>query len=108
MPPIANFSTVNSQIYNPQLKSTQKVRISQSLVSNLVALVIVHEPDTKKWLLQLVPSLLNKVHVDFWEGIHEKCIILYESSDHVVACGFYGMCFTTSKISTRITLYQFI
>ena len=55
----------------------------------------------KKWLL--LPSLLNKVHVDFWGDMHPSS---YHSIDHVVACGFCGMCFTTSEISTRITLYQ--
>ena len=60
----------------------------------------------KKW--PPVPCLLNKVHVDFWEGMHPTSWKMYDSIDLMVACGFYGMCFTTSKISTRITLYQFI
>jgi len=50
-----------------------------------------------------VPSLLNKVHVDFWEGMHPSSWKMYDSIDHVVACGFYGIYFTTSKISTRNT-----
>ena len=59
---------------------------------------IVHEPDTKKMAAGvLVPSLLNKVHVDFWEGIHPNSWKMYDSTDHVVACGFYGMCFNTSR-----------
>ena len=51
----------------------------------------------KKW--PPVPSLLNKVHVDFWEGIHPSSWKMYDdSNDHMVACGFYGMCFTTFKV----------
>ena len=33
---------------------------------------------------------------------------MYDSIDYMVAFGFYGMYFITSKILTRITLYQFI
>jgi len=47
----------------------------------------------------LVPSLLNKVHVDFREGIHPSSWKMYDSIDHVVACGFYGTIFVTSQIS---------
>ena len=67
----------------------------QCLILTSPTLVIVHEPDTKKWLL--VPSLLNKVHVDFWEGMHLSSWKMYDSIDHFVACGFYGMYFTKSK-----------
>ena len=55
----------------------------------------------KKW--PSVPFLLNKGHVDFWEGIQASSWKMYDSIDHMVACGFYGMCFTTFKSSTRIT-----
>jgi len=40
----------------------------------------------KKWLP--VPSLLNKIHVDFWEGMHPNSWKIYDSIDHMVACGF--------------------
>ena len=47
---------------------------------------LVHEPDAKKW--PLVAFSLNKVYVDFWEGMHLSSWKIYDSIDHVVACGF--------------------
>ena len=34
--------------------------------------------------------------------MHPSSRKMYDSIDHVVACRFYGMCFNTSEISTRI------
>jgi len=49
--------------------------------------VVVHKPDTEKWLL--VPFLMNKVHFHFGKvAMHPSSWKMYYSMDNVVACGF--------------------